>query len=81
MNTKATTTTTNASAEVIKLVQGIKDDDGGSSILRTGLVDWQRKLSVDFPDFRLLTVTLSRLCLVYNGGGAGVFTGIPRSRQ
>ena len=49
MNTKNTTTTTEALAEDIRRVQGIGDNNGGGSGLTTGLVDWQRQQSVDFP--------------------------------
>ena len=53
MSTKTTTTTTDALAEDRKRVQKIKDDDEGGSKLTTGLVDWQRKQSVDFPCFQV----------------------------
>ena len=64
MRTKTTTTTTDASAEDRRRVQGIEDNNGGGSGFTTGPVDWQRQRSVDFLAFRLITVTLSRLCLV-----------------
>ena len=49
ISTKSTTTTMNSSAEDRRRVQGIKDDDGGRSESTTGLVDFQRQQSVDFP--------------------------------
>ena len=66
MSTKTTTTTTDASAEDRKRIQG--NDDGGGSRSTTGLVDWQRQRSVDFPCFQVAnsnTVSsLSSRCLV-----------------
>ena len=48
MSTKTTTTTMEASAEEIRSVQGIRDDNRGSSGSMTGPVDWKRQCSVDF---------------------------------
>ena len=45
---KTTTTTTEASAEDRKRVQGIGDNVGGDSGSTTGLMDWQRQRSVGF---------------------------------
>ena len=53
MSTKTTTITTDASAEDIRRVQGTEDNDEGGSILTTGLVDWKRQRSVDFPCFQV----------------------------
>ena len=44
---------TEESTEDRKRVQGIRDDDGGSSGLTTGLVDWQRQRCVNFPCYRV----------------------------
>ena len=80
MRTNTKTTTTDASAEDRQRVQGIKDDDGGRSVLITGPVDWQRHQSVDFPYFQVaISNTVSSLSrntrLVQeigdNGGGGG----------
>ena len=49
MRTKTTTATMDASTEDRRSVQGIEDDDRGGSRSTTGLVDWQRQRSVDFP--------------------------------
>ena len=46
---KTTTTTTEASAEDRRRVQGIRYDVGGGSGLTTDPVDWQQQQSVDFP--------------------------------
>ena len=48
MSTKTKTTKTDVSAEDRKRVQGIEDDTGGGSGSTAGLVDWQRRRSVDF---------------------------------
>ena len=55
-----------ASVEDRQRVQGIKDDDGGSSVLITGPVDWQRQQSVDFPYFQVaISNTVSSLSSRY----------------
>ena len=53
MSTKTKTTTTYASAEDRRRVQGIEDNDGGSVRSTTGLVDWKRQQSVYFPCFQV----------------------------
>ena len=68
MSTNTTTTKMDASAEDRQHIQGNKDDNGGGIISTTGLVDWQRQRSVDFPCFQVAnsnTVSsLSSRCLV-----------------
>ena len=67
---KTTTTTTDASAEDRQRVQGIEDDGGGGSRSTTGLVDWQRQRSVDFPCLQVdnsktvLSLTIRGLVLI-----------------
>ena len=65
MSTNNTTTTTDALAEDRRRVQGIEDDNGGGSGSTTGLVDWQRQRSVDFPRFQVAssnTVSFMSIC-------------------
>ena len=64
MSMKNTTTTTELTTEDIRRFQGIRDDDGVSSGLTTGPVDWQQQRSVGFLAIASLTVTLSCRCLV-----------------
>ena len=68
MSTKTSTTTTDASSEDRRRVQGIEDDEGGDSRSTTGLVDWQQQRSVDFPSFQIANIntvsSLSSCCLV-----------------
>ena len=68
MSTKTTTMTTDASVQDRRRVQGIEDDDGGGNRSTTGLVDWQRQQSVDFPCFQVANskniLSVSSCCLV-----------------
>ena len=68
MSTNTTATTTEASAEDRRHVQGIRDDDGGGSGSMTGPVDWQQQQIVDFPFYWLsngnTASSLSIFCLV-----------------
>ena len=68
MSTKTKTTTTKALTEDRQRVQGIGDDNGGSSGLTTVPVDWQRQRSVDFTCYWVAnsnTVSsISSRCLV-----------------
>ena len=67
ISTKNTTTTTIVSAEDRQCVQGIEDDNRGSSASTTGPVYWKRKRSVGFPFFQVansnIISTLSSRCL------------------
>ena len=56
MRTKTIKTTTDASAEDRRRVQGIKDTDVGSSGSTMGMVDWQRQQSVDFTCFQVSNI-------------------------
>ena len=53
MSTKTTTTKTEASVGDRQRVQGIRDNDGGSSVSMTGPMDWQRQWSVEFPCYHV----------------------------
>ena len=64
MSKKTTTKTTEASTEDRQHVQGIGDNNKGANRSTTGTVDWKRQRSVALIDIALLTVTLSRICLV-----------------
>ena len=68
MSTNTTTTITDATLEGRRRVQGIEDNDGGGSRSTTGLADWKRQWTVDFPCFQVSnsnTVShLSSRCLV-----------------
>ena len=59
-----TTTTTDASEEDRRRLKGIKDNNGGGSGLTMGPVVCNDNGVLIFLAFRLLTVTLSRICLV-----------------
>ena len=68
MSTKTTTTTMDVSEEDRQRVQGIKDNNIGSSGLTTGPLDWQQQHSVGFPSFQVdninTVLSLSTCCLV-----------------
>ena len=68
MSTNTTITTIDASAEDIRRVQEIEDDNGCGSISTSRLLDWQRKRSIDFPCFQVANSNnvsyLSSGCLV-----------------
>ena len=68
MSTKTSTTTTQASVEDKRHVQGIRGNDGGCIGSTTGPMDWKRQQSVNFPFYRVAnsnTVSsLSCRCLV-----------------
>ena len=67
-STKTSTMTTEASVEDRQRVQRLRDNCGGGSSLTTGLMDWQRWYSVDFPCYHVANsntlLSLSCCCLV-----------------